>query len=158
MTLRHFLAPFLVALCLGMVSLPSHAEYKVFIVGVNTHNHTTDTKFFYRVDGHKEMVIPLNIPVGAAGEYACCEATDKSTKAPLWIEVEYKPISRAAYLSGKYTVPPGPSVKRNVAVKGHIPPEPKTLEIHFYPGGRIEAELSDIEAIDPVHATPPAGL
>jgi hypothetical protein len=79
----------------------------------------------------------------------CCVTMSRDTKTPFWVDVEYKMSALESYPPRKIIEPSAPYRKARVEVTGPVPPEPRYLEIHFYPDGHIEAALSGLDGPSP---------
>ncbi|CAN7692310.1 MULTISPECIES: hypothetical protein [Paraburkholderia] len=72
-----------------------------------------------------------------------------NTKAPFWIDVEYRMDALVSYSTRKEIEPEERYVKARVKVDGPIPPDPGYLEIHFYPDHHLEATISGQDGPSP---------
>jgi hypothetical protein len=113
--------------------------YSLAIVG---YDYTDRAVADFSVNGQWGANIEVSDPGTGGGKVICCVAMSRSTKTPFWVDVKYQMDALEAYSPRKVIEPPGPYRKARVEVKGPIPPDPRYLEIHFYPDGHIEGAIS----------------
>jgi hypothetical protein len=98
------------------------------IVGYNYTNRYIDS---FKVDGYGGGNISLSTPTSGGGSPFCCYYFMPGVGFPYEIEVEWAPSASD-----------GPWKKTKALIPEPKTDRPKYLEIHFYPDGHIESELT----------------
>jgi hypothetical protein len=96
------------------------------------YNYTDDYIPAFNVDGYGGGNVELSTETAGGGKAMCCYPYIERTYFPFEVEVEWGSSDRW-----------GPTQKKKVLVPEPKGANPRILEIHFYPDGHIEAELTD---------------
>ncbi|GAB5097058.1 DUF3304 domain-containing protein [Caballeronia sp. GAWG2-1] len=120
-----------------------------YMLGIIGYNYTDRAFWNFGVNGQGGGSVELSTPTSGGGSVSCCVIMSRKTKMPFWVEVGYSMDALESYPSRKIVDPPKPAKKVRVEVRGSIPPNPKYLEIHFYPDGHIEAAISGSDGPSP---------
>ncbi|WP_396270985.1 DUF3304 domain-containing protein [Ideonella sp.] len=124
---------------------------KAYTLGVVGYNYTNQSIASFEVDGTWGGNLSVSTPESGGGGTTCCYAWSDATSLPATVRVRW--------VSGGCTFMSEPSKsgfrakeiqhyfsEKEVPIVGTLPAQPTTIEVHFYPDGRIEAAITDTES------------
>ncbi len=123
---------------------PLGKDYALGIMGYNYTNRYIDS---FTVNGRGGGNVFISSPTTGGGKTACCFDWWSGNELPKKVKVAWV----GAYCRTRKTNMYGETFEREeplwraaeAFIKGPIPPDPTTLEVHFYPDGHVEAAVTD---------------
>lgn len=123
---------------------------KTYTLGVVGYNYTNRSIASFEVDGTWGGNLSVSTPESGGGGTTCCYAWSDATTLPATVRVRWVSGGCKAQVTNSYgntrTIPRHEYSEREVPIVGTPPAKPTTIEVHFYPDGRIEATITDTES------------
>jgi hypothetical protein len=114
----------------AQVEEPQRLDRNLSMLALNGFNYTDLYIDSFSVDGQGGGNIFVSSPTSGGGGTSCCVGFSAGSTLPLRIKVKWS-RDRKRYC------------EKEVLVTGPIPAAPEHLAVHFFPDGRIEAELTE---------------
>ena len=121
-------------------SLPKH-----FDLSIHGYNYTDRIIGSFEVNGAGGGNLALSTATAGGGKTVCCFGWTEGTPLPRKLTIKWT----ARYCLRRYTSYGEAGVaiediwhEADIELKGPVPSDPRQLEIHFYPDGRIEAAIT----------------
>jgi hypothetical protein len=124
---------------------------KAYTLGVVGYNYTNRYIDSFDVDGTWGGNLDVSTATAGGGKSTCCYAWSDATSLPATVRVRWvsggcKFLSKPNLYGERFPGVQHHYSEKEVPIVGTLPAKPTTIEVHFYPDGRIEAAITDAES------------